>query len=149
MKAAPAMEAAAVAAAMETAAITAIAAVVIARTPIDSATPAIPAAVIAAPVIAAAIIGRAVIPTGVERRDVTGGRIDAGLIATGKRDRERRNDCAQKNPTANHGFSSFAYLIVPELLSPLPGRPINRWAAERSSTLAERQRAGALLVALA
>jgi hypothetical protein len=148
MKAAPAMVAAAVAA-METAVITTIAAVIIPGAPVNSATPAIPAAVIPAAVIAAAIVGRAVIPSGIERRDVTGGRIDAGLIATGKRDRERRNDCAQENPTANHGFSFFAYLIVPEPAFALPGRPINRWAAERSSSLAERQRAGALLVALA
>jgi hypothetical protein len=100
-------------AAMEAAPIAAVvaapiesAATVIARTPVDAATPAIPAIspVIAAAVISAAIIGRAVIPSGIERRDVTGGRVDAGLITTGKRDREHRNDRAQKNPTANHDF---------------------------------------------
>jgi hypothetical protein len=103
-----------VAAAMETAApigpamVAAKPAMVIARTPVDSATPAIPAippipaAVIAAAVVAAAIIGRAIIPAGIKRR-----RVDAGLITTGKRDRERRKDCAQKNPIANHGFSPW------------------------------------------
>jgi hypothetical protein len=80
-------------------------ATVIARTPVDSATPAIPA--IPAAVVAAAIVGRAIIPAGIKRRTITGGRVDAGLIATGKRDRERRKDCAQKNPTANHGFSPW------------------------------------------
>jgi hypothetical protein len=108
--AAATMEAAAVAA-METAAITAmvaaaITATVIAGAPVDSpspAIPAIPAAIVTAAVIAAAIVGRAIIPSGIERRDVTG--VDAGLVTTGKRDRKHRNDCAQKNPTANHGFS--------------------------------------------
>jgi hypothetical protein len=104
---------AAAVAAMETTAITAMIAAtikpttVIARTPVDPATPAIPAIppVIAAAVIAAAIIGGAVIPSGIERRDVTGGRVDAGLVTTSKSDREHCNDRAQKNPTANHGFS--------------------------------------------
>jgi hypothetical protein len=85
-------------------------AMVIAGTPVDSATPAIPAiptAVITAAVVAAAVIGSAVIPSRVERTAVTDPRVDAALITTGKRDRERRKDCAQKNPTANHGFSPW------------------------------------------
>jgi hypothetical protein len=93
-------------------------AMVIARTPVDSATPAIsaiPTAVITAAVVAAAIIGRAIIPAGIKGRNVTRGRVDAGLITTGKRERERRKDCAQSNPTANHGFLSLAYVITPEL----------------------------------
>jgi hypothetical protein len=98
-----AMVAAAIAA-MEAAPISA--AMVIARAPIDAATVAISAIVTAAAaIITAAVVRRAVVAPGIERRDVTGGRVDAGLITTGKRDRERCNDCAQKNPTANHGFS--------------------------------------------
>jgi hypothetical protein len=98
-----AMVAAAIAA-MEAAPISA--AMVIARAPIDAATVAISAIVTAAAaIITAAVVRRAVVAPGIERRDVTGGRVDAGLITTGKRDRERCNDCAQKHPTANHGFS--------------------------------------------
>jgi hypothetical protein len=68
--------------------------IVIARAPIHSATPAIPAipAVVTAAVVAAAIIGRAVIATGIERRNVARARIDAGLITTGQPDRKRRNE---------------------------------------------------------
>jgi hypothetical protein len=119
------MEAAAVeTTAMETAApiapamVAAKPATVITRTPVDPSTPAIPAvpaAVITAAVVAAAIVGCAIIPAGIKGRNVTGGRVDAGLITTSKRERERRKDCAQKNPTANHGFLSLAYVITPEL----------------------------------
>jgi hypothetical protein len=78
------------------------AATVVSGAPVDPATIAVPA------IVAATIIGRAIIPAGIKRRNVTGGRVDAGLITTGKRDRKRRKDCAQKNPTANHGFLSLA-----------------------------------------
>jgi hypothetical protein len=95
-----AMVAAAIAA-MEAAPISA--AMVIARAPVDTATPAVPApAIIAAAVIAAAIVRRAIIPAGVERLDITGGGVDAGVVTTGEPDCERRNDRAQKNPTTNH-----------------------------------------------
>jgi hypothetical protein len=92
---------------METAAtIAAKPATVITGTPIDPATPAIPP-IIAAPIIAAAVIGSAVIPSGVERTAVTNPWVDGCLVATRERNRERRNDCAQKNPTANHRFSPW------------------------------------------
>jgi hypothetical protein len=91
-----------------------IAAVPVARTPIDPATPAVPASVIAAAVVAAAIIRRPVIPSGIKRTAVTDARVDGRLVTTRERNREDRNDCAQKNPTANHGFSP--YLTSPSLL---------------------------------
>ena len=109
----PAVITAPVAAAMETAPI------VIARAPIDAAPVTVPAivtaaaTVIAAAVIASAIIGRAVITAGIDWRDKTRAGIDAGFITTGKRDRERCDDCTQKNSTANQGLSSFAYLTPP------------------------------------
>jgi hypothetical protein len=105
---AAAMEAAAVeAAAMESAAMES--ATVIAGAPVDPAIPSIPsiAAIIAAVPGVAAIAAIAAIIAAA----VTG--IDAGFITTGKRDRERRDDCTQKNSTANHGLSSFAYLTPP------------------------------------
>jgi hypothetical protein len=130
---AAAVETTAITAAMETTTVetAAITATVIARTPVDSAIPAIPTAVITAAVVAAAIIGRAIIPAGIKRRTVAGGRVDAGLITTSKRERERRKDCAQKNPTANHGFLSLAYVITPELT--FRHRATNRRAVERSA----------------
>jgi hypothetical protein len=112
MKAASAapMEAAAVptpiAAAMESSA------VVIARTPIDAASVAVPpiittaaAIVTAGAVKGAAVVRRAVIAPGIDRRDITRAWVDAGLITTGEPDCQRGNDRAKKNPTANHGFS--------------------------------------------
>jgi hypothetical protein len=107
------------------------AAMVVARAPVDAAiitvAAVITAAIITAAVITAAVVGRAIIPAGVERRDITGGRVDAGLITTGQRDRERCDDCAQKNATANHGFSPLRASSRP---SPL------RLAAARRPTLA-------------
>ena len=81
---------------------------------------------ITAAIVAAAVIGSAVIPSRRRTERLTDPRVDAGLITTGKRDRERRKDCAQKNPTANHGFLSLAYLITPELTfrSPATDKPL-------------------------
>jgi hypothetical protein len=102
------------------------AAMVIARAPVDTATPAVPApaiiaaAVVAAAVIAAAIVRRAIIAAGIERRDITDGGIDAGVLASGECDRERRNDRAQKNPTTNH-VSLLGVPDNPRAYFPQPG----------------------------
>jgi hypothetical protein len=65
----------------------------------------------AAAIITAAVVRRAVIATGIERRDVAGVGVHSRLVAAGERDGEPRDDRTQKNPTAHHGFHSFAWSI--------------------------------------
>jgi hypothetical protein len=103
--AAATMEAAAVeTTAIAAASIAAKPATVITRAAVHPSTPAIPAI---STIIAAAVIGSAVIPSGIERTAVTDPWVDGCLVTTRERNRERRSDCAQKNPTANHRFSPW------------------------------------------
>jgi hypothetical protein len=120
VKSAPAVEAASVSATVEPAAPisavpTAVSAVIIPGAPIDAAPVAIPpivtatAAIVTADAVeGSAVVRRAVIAAGVDRRDITRVGIDASLITTGKRDRKRCDDRAQKNSTANHELFSLA-----------------------------------------
>src|SRR6185312_6700672 len=93
------------AAGMEAAAITAmIAAVINAGPPVDAAVvipaaPAISAIIAAAAVVDAAIVGIPAVAVTI----AIAGVVDAGRVATGKQDGQRRGGRPEANPTSNHG----------------------------------------------
>src|SRR6185437_1761734 len=134
------------AAGMEAAAITAmIAAVINAGPPVDAAVvipaaPAISAIIAAAAVVDAAIVGIPAVAVTI----AIAGVVDAGRVATGKQDGQRRGGRPEANPTSNHGTLPFKWpdrlgWDTEPLSAPQPG---SRLAPMLYRDATNRQRAG-------